>query len=230
MGTSKGYLPPTTPEWKRAKSSLSSFMRNRGNGSGGGDKRNKPVGNYAKAHQSTGNYSAIGTTGAKVVGLFNLIAEKGLNTALNEVGLSHLIGKKSDELYNGLVNYFSNETGNIEDGIIRDSLTQLFIDLKIESTEELANIKSEEFLMSFIIKYIQVDFKTQFFERILSGRSIEESKSIIKDISEYIDYTIRDNYNINDMAKIDWHGDEGRLFIEAQCRNCYALLEAMGGQ
>ena len=228
MGTSKGYLPPTTPEWKKAKGSLTSFMKSKGNGGDG--RKEKAVGDYAKAHGSGSSYSAIGKAGAKIVGLFNAIADKGLEAALAEVGLSGLIGQDTEKLYNGLINYFSDEAGEIEDGIIRDSLSQLFIDLKIDTVEDLRQIKSEDFLMSFIIRYIQVDFKTRFFEKILSGRSIAESKSIIKDIGEYIEYTIRDNYTIKDIAKIDWHGEEGKSFVSAQCKSCYSLLQAMGGE
>ena len=29
MGTSKGYIPPTKPEWSNAKRAISSFLRNR---------------------------------------------------------------------------------------------------------------------------------------------------------------------------------------------------------
>ncbi|HHX61494.1 MAG TPA: hypothetical protein GX707_12415 [Epulopiscium sp.] len=228
MGTSKGYLPPTTPQWRKAKSSLTSFMKSKRDGGDG--RKEKAVGNYAKAHSSGSSYSAIGKAGAKIVVLFNAIAEKGLEAALAEFGLSGLIGQDTEKLYNGLINYFSDEAGEIEDAIVRDSLSQLFIDLKIDTAEDLRGIKSEDFLMSFIIRYIQVDFKTMFFEKILSGRSIAESKSIIKDIGEYIEYTIRDNYTIKDIAKIDWHGEEGKEFVSAQCRSCYSLLQAMGGE
>ena len=29
MGTSKGYIPPTKPEWSKAKRAVSGFLRNR---------------------------------------------------------------------------------------------------------------------------------------------------------------------------------------------------------
>ena len=176
MGTSKGYLPPTSIEWKNAKGSLTTHMNCFSNHQKDNSHRGKAVSDYAKAHDSGNKYGAVGKAGSKVIGLFQLINEQGIENALNEVGLSHLIGKSSSEVFNGLINYFSEGDGTIEDAIVRDSITQLLTNLDINGIEDLGQVSGENVLIDFIVTYIQVDFRTQFFEKIQANRSIEESK------------------------------------------------------
>lgn len=54
MGTSKGYIPPTKPEWSNAKRAISSFLRNRD-----ADSRVNAIQKFGEAMSSG---AAVGTT------------------------------------------------------------------------------------------------------------------------------------------------------------------------
>lgn len=224
MGTSKGYLPPTTPEWRKAKTTLTTYIKS---GSNNGD-RTKVVGDYAKAHKSSSSFLNVGSVANKLVGLLNLIQSEGLENALTQVGLSHLIDADSSTLYNELINYFNEATITIEDSIIRDSLSQTFRDLDLQDVDQLGSLDAKDILITFFIKYIQNNFQNSFFEKIQAVKSVSETNTIIDNIDEYIDFTIRNNQNFEVLQKLDWHGEEGKEFISDYCNNCYDLLIAMG--
>lgn len=54
MGTSKGYIPPTKPEWSNAKRAVSGFLRNRDS-----DSRTNAIQKFGEAMNSS---AAVGST------------------------------------------------------------------------------------------------------------------------------------------------------------------------
>lgn len=226
MGTSKGYQAPTESNWRKAKYALSRYLKS--NGDSG--ERNRAIRDYATAHLQASTLSGMATTGAKIANLFYLISENGIEDALHKTGLDNLIGQSADVVYNGIINYFSNGTGDLEDGIIKNTISQLLIDYQVSDITDFQNYDFEPFFMSFIITYIQVDFKTMFYEKILANKNPEESKNILDDINRYISFTINQNYNVEELSKIDWRDIEGKAFVDKICRDCYELLQIYEGE
>ncbi len=225
MGTSKGYQAPTEPNWRKAKGALKRYL----NSNHDSNERNKAVRDYATAHLQASSLLGMASTGVKIVNLFNLISENGIDVALQKVGLDNLIGKSGDIVYNGIIYYFSNGTGDLEDGIIKNTISQLLIDYQVCDITDFVNFDFAQFFMSFIVTYIQVDFKTMFYEKILSDKTPEESKNIIEDINRYIAFTINQNYDAEELSKIDWKDVEGQAFVDKICKECYELLQVYEG-
>lgn len=226
MGTSKGYQAPTTPEWKRAKGSLTRYM----NSNGDSGKRNKAVSDYAAAHVQGSSFQRMASAGAKILQIYQLIASVGAEKAFEELGLAHLIGKNPDEVFNGIIDYFSDGSGELEDGIVKSTISQLLIDMKIDDLQDLQNYSFEEFFMKFVITYIEVDFKTMYYEKIMSDRTPDEAKALIDNINSYISYSISAQYEANELAKVDWKSVDGQAIIENKCKECYELLLASEGE
>ena len=56
--------------------------------------------------------------------------------------------------------------------------------------------------------------------------SKDKAKSYIKDVKQYIDDTIRNLYEMDELLGINWKGKEGKDFIDKKCKECYELIQA----
>lgn len=121
MGTSKGYIPPTKPEWSNAKRAISSFLRNRD-----ADSRVNAIQKFGEAMSSG---AAVGTTSfanaaGNILGFAYDIRQQGLEQGLIDFGRSDLIGKSSNEILHELLYQFTNNSSSLEDSLAADSLSQ----------------------------------------------------------------------------------------------------------
>ena len=53
-----------------------------------------------------------------------------------------------------------------------------------------------------------------------------KAKFYIKDVKQYIDDTIRNLYEMDELLGINWRGKEGQDFINKKCKECYELIQA----
>ncbi|MHC1682899.1 MAG: hypothetical protein AB6733_08120 [Clostridiaceae bacterium] len=222
MGTSKGYIPPKTQEWRKAKTSVTRMIT--GNDTVGGIK--SAVSEYAKAYSITHlNNSKVGSTVGNLLGFLFNIKENGLEDTLYKEGLGNLIGKSNEEIYLGIIDYFCEDNSTIEDSVIRECIVEIFNDNNIVDFEDMDKLDGNNFIKDFIIKYIQVNFEVAFSEKIQGlCESIEESKLKIKEVNQYIDDTIRNLYDVDKLLDINWRGKDGANFINKKCKECYELI------
>lgn len=224
MGTSKGYIPPKNKEWKNAKSAVTKMIN--------ADEKSLGIKNavseYAKAYSTThlGN-SKLGAVSGNVIGFLLNAKYYGLDKALSDEGLDFLVGKPIDEIYIGLTNYFCTDNSTLDENVIRDCVIEIFTDNNIVDFEDLDKLDGSILLQNFIIKYIQINFEVAFTEKI-NGlcETLEKAKSNIEDVKQYIDDTIRNLYEMDELLEINWRGKEGEEFINKRCKECYELIEA----
>lgn len=223
MGTSKGYIPPKNKEWRKAKSDVTRMV----NGSEGSEGVKKVVSSYATAYLSTQmGLSSMGKVAGQVLGFLGDLKTNGLNHALLSEGLNELIGKDNEEICNGLINYFCGENKSIDDGVVRDCLVEVFEDKEIIDLDDIDKIGSNEFLIEFIIKYIQFNFEVAFSEKILGlFPNIDEANNKVSEVKMYIDDKLRNMYEKQELLEIDWRSEEGIRFINERCEESYKLLE-----
>lgn len=111
MGTSKGYIAPTRPEWSASKRSVSTFLRNRDT-----DSKAKAVSKFAEAMSTgTSSASAFSSAAGNVLAFAKGLATNGLNNTLSLFGRDDLIGKEPDEILNALLDQFTNSGATIEE-------------------------------------------------------------------------------------------------------------------
>lgn len=222
MGTSKGYIPPKNQQWKKAKFSVSRMI----NSSDGTEGVKRAVSEYAKAYSSTHlSNSKAGEVVGNVLGFLLDAKEYGLNEALNKHGLEYLIDKQNDEIFLGLVDYFCEDNSTIEESVIRECIIEVFDDNNIVNFADMDNLDANSFIQSFIIKFIQANFEVAFTEKVQGlCDNIEEAKSRIREVNQYIDDKIRNLYTIDTLINIDWKGKEGIDFINRKCKECYELI------
>lgn len=222
MGTSKGYIPPKSKEWRSSKTAVSRMI----NGNDNIEGVKKAVSEYAKAYSSTHlPLSKAGALISDMLGFFSEVKVNGLNNTLKREGLDNLIGKSNEEIYFGLIEYFCTDNSTIEDSVLRECVVDVLSDNEIVDLENLEKLDGNKFIEDFIIKYIQVNFEVAFAEKVQGlCDSVDESKSKIREVNIYIDDTIRNLYKREEIVNINWRGEEGKLFIDKKCRECYELL------
>lgn len=203
MGTSKGYIAPTRPEWSKAKRAISTYLKN-----GDSESRAIAVSKYAEA-MHTGNAGiARGTSFASaagnVIAFARGVAENGLDKTLSQFGRDDLIGKPPETIIHELLDQFTNHSSTIEDVLASEALSTAFEILDIESPDDLANIDLDAFLLELIIAFVNNDFDFRFYEKVSHGRTPEDTHSILQDIHEYIDGTLRSKLTPADISKIDF--------------------------
>lgn len=205
MGTSKGYISPTNPEWRSTKRAVTSFAKNRTR-----DSLSRAVSRFAKAMQAEwGGQSAkvsssmsFSSSSGRMIAFISEAKERGLGVALNSVGLSELTDKTADEIIQELLLFFSNDGSTREDSLVLDALSSVFVSLNIESIDGLLGIDIKVFLMELIIQYVCISFDHRFCEKIGQGRSPEETQGILQDTHAYISGTLRERLTITDIQGV----------------------------
>ncbi|MBJ7931853.1 hypothetical protein COO04_09950 [Bacillus toyonensis] len=230
MGTSKGYAPPTGYLWSDAKRAVSYMGRNNFTPSSVG----KAISKYSQALKGMKNSSNninIGGTGAKAINFIDLVKNYGFTTALENIGLKHLIDKKPDEIYVGLTEYFAGSKNSLLEGIAQQSINELMAEIlaDVQTLEEydeiFLSINKEEFIREFIIKFVQNSFFTTFSEKIISMfDNLNQFDGVQDTIETYIRTTIENDYTLEELQHIDWAGEQGSKIIDQKCDGALQIL------
>ena len=206
MGTSKGYIAPTRPEWSSAKRAVSTYLKNRDS-----ESRANAVAKYAEAMRASGagsnggpGYSSSFSAAAgHVLSFAQGVAEHGLDNTLKQFGREDLIGKPFETVIHELLDQFTNHKATIEDALSSEALSAAFDVLKIESPDDMANIPLDIFLKEFIIAFVNNNFDFRFYEKVSRDRTPEDTNSVLKDVHDYIDGVLRGKLNSEEIGKID---------------------------
>lgn len=232
MGTSKGYLPPTGFLWTDTKRAVTNMKRENFSSTSIG----KALSRYTKAASNNTSYQqskrATSKIGAAAIGFSQLVKSDGLVAALDQVGLSHLKNAPFEELYLGLMDYFSESNNTITDTMANQAIQECMDELMsgITNNEELENILIElnpnNFLIEFFSKHIEVSFLTNFAEKIDAlCDSVNESIRAQDRIRDYIKLEISENYSLEELTIIDWKGHEGKSFLEEKFEQVWNIFE-----
>ena len=159
MGTSKGYVPPTKPEWSNAKRAVSAMIKN-----GDIESITKAASRYAEAMLSDGGTigESFAPAAGKFIGVAKGIANNGLERTLVEFGRDDLIGKDPEEILQELLDQFTNNQSTNEDSISADAISQAFDNLGVLTLEDLGNIDIDELLREMITEYVNISFDLRF--------------------------------------------------------------------
>lgn len=226
MGTSKGYIPPKSPEWRQAKGAVTRMSGTNYSK----DNARKAIGKYAEAYSKThlGN-SSFSNVAGNFLNFLNDIKNDGFDSTIEKYGLDSIKNKNGSELYNGILDYFSRAIATIDDQIVRDSLYDTLEDMEVDTFESLNNIQSEDFLITFIINFAVKNFEECFAEKILSKQeNIDRYDMIIEDVENLIGDRILADMKINDILKMDFLSDDGQAYINNICKLSYDSLKTIG--
>lgn len=238
MGTSKGYLPPTGHLWRDAKRSVTSMAKDNFSRDGIGKTMSKFSDAMMNSNRnSSGQLHSFAISGSSAVGFFTNAKQYGFNEALNKIGLQDLIGKSNEEVFIGLLDYFSGDGSTIEKNIVRDSMSELLKEKMVDIIGDegsfddiISNMDMNKFITDFIIKFIQKSFLTNFSEK-LEGlcKNLDDYIKGEKDVKDFIRIEIERNYTPEELNNIDWKGKQGLDFINKKCKEAFELFEMWKG-
>ena len=188
MGTSKGYILPTKKNWSDAKRAATQLSKENNL-----NNRIKLASKYANAMKEEGIRSSSGATKsiAKIIGLSQSVANKGVEQTLRDFDKEYLLDKTPEEALDVLLSEYS-EDGNTKDNYLAiEALSIALKELEINTIEDLGHISIENLLKEILINFIDLNFKFRFEEQI-SKKSPSKANEIMNSMSGYIKNKLRD--------------------------------------
>ena len=221
MGTSKGYIAPTTPYWSQAKRAVTAFAKN-------GDYTSKAhaASKYASAMKA--NMSMVSTFNSatsKVLGFAQSVASKGLDGALRDYNHEDLIGKPSDVVWKELLNDFTNAGATTEDNLAVDALSQGLANLDIDDISKIGDIPTEVLLKEMLKEYIKAHFDFCYEEKISRGRSPMQTTEVLKKMHEYIENSIDGELNLSIIKTVDFSDIKSSDVVKTALYDAYSVFE-----
>lgn len=221
MGTSKGYIAPTRPEWSSAKRAVTGMS-----GNSNSDSRGKAASRFGTAVKSDGfSSSTFPSAASGIIELMQSVREYGSKEALTRLGFEELINKSNEEIFNEIFLHYANDGAKIEDSLVLDSISLTFSNLKIEDLEMLATISEEMILKEMLVTFAELQFEQKFTESIGKRHSPSETKQIIDEMKAYLRGTLYENLSLNDLNKINFMELSGEQYIIQACNDAFSVFE-----
>ena len=215
MGTSKGYIAPTTSHWSTAKRAVTAFINNRDF-----DSKAKAASKYAtamKTDMSTG-------------GSFQSAAARTLGIEKSENNREYLIGKPAEVVLTELLHEFTNSGASVEDNMAADALSQAMDNLKIEDIADIGNVSVDILLKEMLKEYIKENFDFRYEEKISKGKTPAQTSAILNDMHEYIENSIDGDLNLDNLKSVDFSNMGTSQIVEDALRDALSVLEKYYGE
>jgi len=227
MGTSKGYIAPSTPHWSRAKRSITSYL----NDSSDRKKTAATVG-YARA------MNGDGFSNSRVVQAFSGISafaaasrDKGVNAALKEIGREDILALSPEDALSELILDFANDGATIDDALALDCISDALAVLEIDSFEDLSRIDTNRLIKEFVCQFSKHKF-AQLFDKQIRNKfpNIEEANAKISELQEFIYYTIEQKLTSEILQAINPQNLANQPVIQDTLEKGFKLLEDFYGE
>ncbi|WP_294241978.1 hypothetical protein [Pseudobutyrivibrio sp.] len=226
MGTSKGYIPPTKPEWSSAKRAVSSFLRNRDE-----ESKENAIHKFGEAMSSAGivSGSTFSSAAGNILGFAQGIRENGLDNTLVEFGREDLIGKKPDEILEELIYQFTNNSSTLEDSLASDALSQALENLNIETVDDLGKVEIDALLREMVADFVIISFDLVFDEKIGKGRGQAEKEMILKEMHTFIADAVYSFLSQEELKKVDFANMSASSVVKNSLDEAYRICASYYG-
>ncbi|MFW6026479.1 MAG: hypothetical protein ACOCRX_09060 [Candidatus Woesearchaeota archaeon] len=219
MGTSKAYTPPTGNLWTSAKRGVTNMIKQKASTESIGKALKKHIRASRSNSTSFSNKNkTISSSAGRALNFISDVQNVGLDEALDDHGLNNLVGKNFNDIFVGLVDYFTDGYGTINEIIARDSIAELlneYLSNEEDIEAQLNNININKLIEDYIIKCIQKDFMNHYSEKILSQcENINETISIQDKIKDFIRMVVEENYFIEGLDTVNWNTQKGEEKIK----------------
>lgn len=226
MGTSKGYIAPSTPAWSQAKRSVSKYIGNPNTGT-----CREAATKYAQA-MTAGNYSTVSVAKifSGVLNFSSVSADRGYTTALHEIGREDLISLPPEEALSELMSHFANDGSTIDDKIALDCISESFRVLEITDIEDLQHIDSLQLLKEMVCQFAKAKF-AQLFDKQIRNKCpiIEQANARIVEMQNYIYYTMAQQLTSDVLQAINPHNLANETIVQSTINKAYELMNAFYG-
>lgn len=226
MGTSKGYIAPTTVHWTQAKRAVSGYINN-----GDASSRATAASKYAGAMRHDIASSASFTNAAgNILSFARAMSRGGINEALRDFNRSDLIGKSSEEIFNDLIGEFTNHGNTTEDYLSAEAISSALRELSVSDIEQLKDISPDILLKEMLIEYIKLSFAFRYEEKIRMKRSPAETEKLIDEMNKYISNHLHNELNLENLKAVDFNQMQSSGVVENALKDAYQVFEMFYGE
>lgn len=199
MGTSKGYIAPSTPKWTLAKRWVTIYL-----GNSSESNKKAAISKFANAMNSNETINKrVSSVFSNFVSFVSSVQNDGLSQALDDIGKKHLKSLPPEEAFLELMNSFS-EVSTIDDNIANLAIGETFEVLKINGFEDLSKVGINELIKELVCQFAQLKF-AQMFDKQIRNKcedTIVENRKL-KDLQDYIYFTLKNELVAEKIAEIN---------------------------
>lgn len=221
MGTSKGYITPTTIHWSQAKRAVNSYAKN-----GDGNSRANAASKFATAMKRDIASSVSFTRAAgNILAFANTVSQGGIDNALKEFNKDDLIGKSSEEIFNELIQEFTNYGSTSEDYLSAEAIASALKELNISDMEQLKDIDAYILLKEMLIEYVKFSFAFRYEEQICMKRSPDETDKLLFEMNKYISNELHNRLELKDIQSVDFSKIHNSGIVDQALKEAYQVFE-----
>lgn len=224
MGTSKGYIAPSTPEWAKAKRCITAYVNSPSDTS-----LTNVASSYASAMQISGaSIQRAATAFSAAASFLGNVSNHGFDFAVKELGCENLAQIPFDEAIDIILSILSNDSSTIDDSLIADSMAVAF---EVLDSESLENLDVESMVKIMICEYAQRKF-VQLFDKQIRNKcpNTTQANARIKEMQEYIYYTMNACLSEKILPTINIRDLSGSNVITDVISNGYKLMTEYYGE
>lgn len=221
MGTSKGYITPTTIHWSQAKRAVNLYAKN-----GDGNSRANAASKFATAMKRDIASSVSFTRAAgNILAFANTVSQGGIDNALKEFNKDDLIGKSSEEIFNELIQEFTNYGSTSEDYLSAEAIASALKELNISDMEQLKDIDAYILLKEMLIEYVKFSFAFRYEEQICMKRSPDETDKLLFEMNKYISNELHNRLELKDIQSVDFSKIHNSGIVDQALKEAYQVFE-----
>lgn len=226
MGTSKGYIAPTTIPWSQAKRAVTGYINN-----GDDDSRAKAASKFAAAmNHDIASSSAFSQAVGNVLSFSQSVSRGGFSNALRDFGRDDLIGKSSEEIYQSLIHEFTNNGSTTEDYLAAEAISLALQELDIHDMEKVNEVSSDVLLKEMIIEYTKLSFAFRYEEKISMKRTPAETKNLIVKMNKYISNKLHTELDLSSLKYVDFNKMDSSEIVKTALKDAYLMFELYYGE
>jgi hypothetical protein len=243
MGTSKGYELPTDPQWAQLKGDVTRTSRH---GSIPESEARRLLGRYigtnggaremARGGGALGGTQAAQRAGRNLAGFASAVANRGLDQALREFGLGHLIGRSAKEIAFSLVDELCGDGSTLDEVDARNAMSDLnkemledadtYEDVVARLGERMRAQSLGNLLLRFFGYYLYHQFLRSFYERLVRKHGGNTTDGFLGSIRRFIASKLRYETYERNLVTIDWRGSEGQRIINNVLQRTLEVFES----
>jgi len=237
MGTSKGFPLPTTGNWPHTKADVTLWASGGGTGSTGtGAVFDSYVAAYGGAQQAASRMQSSTRAGVQLGGFYQGVATGGLRQALEDTGLSELVGRPAREVMQGLARLFLDADNSLLDDAIvyeayldyRDEISELavsFDDLSQWLAGQLDRAGVEGLVRQFFAHCVYRQFLRDCAERInKAAGTLQAAKRMYRQAKEYIFDKLEILARERASGPMNWTGETGNKVAHSILSSLFRIL------
>lgn len=227
MGTSKGYIAPSTPNWRQAKREVSRYLSNPTEA-----ERKNATTQYAKA-MTTGGYNAsqVAKAFARVISFSSTSASRGYTAALHDIARDDILSLEPQEALDTLISFFASDGSTIDDQIALNSIVESFQVLEVVEPEALKNIDISHLLKEMICQFAKLKF-AQLFDKQIRNKcpNVEEANGRIAEMQDYIYYTMGQQLTDDVLGEMNPHNLANEAIVLNTLEEGFKLMTIIYGE